>query len=218
MDDRERLEGLVKRRDGAIERNLRLSAHILKQGLADALARADELEALPVVAGRMVTGTLADLTRRAQRFLADEQDKPMPDNALIGVLCDTVRLVREHVDAQRCPPLEARAEKAEAEAKNTRTLYDALLDERARSFAMLATVVGKVGCTEYQAEVDLEIASRIEAIKADAARLRRDVHRFEHACVNACCEAGCTDAVDAILKAALRGTDSNGEPPADTGG
>jgi len=156
MDDRERLEGLVKRRDGAIERNLRLSAHILKQGLADALARADELE--------------------------------------------------------------ARAEKAEAEAKNTRTLYDALLDERARSFAMLAKVVGKVGCTEYQAEVDLEIASRIEAIKADAARLRRDVHRFEHACVNACCEAGCTDAVDAILKAALRGTDSNGEPPADTGG
>jgi len=113
MDDRERLEGLVKRRDGAIERNLRLSAHILKQGLADALARADELE--------------------------------------------------------------ARAEKAEAEAKNTRTLYDALLDERARSFAMLATVVGKVGCTEYQAEVDLEIASRIEAIKAEVERLKKQL-------------------------------------------
>ena len=80
-------------------------------------------------------------------------------------------MLRESIDIARRAL--ARAEKAEVEAKNTRTLYDALLDERARSFAMLAKVVGKVGCTEYQAEVDLEIASRIEAIKAEVESLRR---------------------------------------------
>ena len=37
-------------------------------------------------------------------------------------------------------------------------------DERAASFAMLSRAVGRVGLTEYQAEVDLEIESRIRAI------------------------------------------------------
>ena len=116
MDDRERLEQIVN--ESAEATRMGRLRHLVDKAediARRALDRVDELEALPSVAGRMVTGTLADLMRRAQRFLADEQDKPMPDNALIGVLCDTVRLVREHVDAQKRPPLEPRAEKAKAE-------------------------------------------------------------------------------------------------------
>jgi len=62
----------------------------------------DALRNLPAVGGSYVEGTLYDLAHRAQVHLGLEQAKPLPDNALIAVLCDTVRLVREwerHTDA-----------------------------------------------------------------------------------------------------------------------
>ena len=48
-----------------------------------------------------------------------------------------------------------------------------LQDERAASFKMLSEVVGGVACTEYQAEVDLEIAGRIKSIQAQLAEANK---------------------------------------------
>ena len=53
---------------------------------------------LPEVAGKHISGTLAFLERRARLEIGKEQAKIAPDNALIAVLCDTVRLVREQCD------------------------------------------------------------------------------------------------------------------------
>jgi hypothetical protein len=81
----------------------------LTSALAAALARVREVEEenarlrnLPAVGGSYVEGTLAGLAHRAQIHLGIEQEKALPDNALIAVLCDTVRMVREwerHTDA-----------------------------------------------------------------------------------------------------------------------
>ena len=49
---------------------------------------------LPRVAGRMECSN-ADFERRCLICIADEQDKIAPDNALITVLCDAVRLARK---------------------------------------------------------------------------------------------------------------------------
>lgn len=53
---------------------------------------------LPEVAGRL-DRSYADFERACLVLLADEQRKPNPDNALIAVLCDAVRLTREVVEA-----------------------------------------------------------------------------------------------------------------------
>ena len=53
---------------------------------------------LPAVGGRRVETSLADLEYRARIRLQAEQGKPLPDNALIALLCDTVRLCREYAD------------------------------------------------------------------------------------------------------------------------
>lgn len=50
---------------------------------------------LPSVAGRM-EGSNAEFERRCLIYLAEEQDKLIPDNALITLLCDGVRLAREY--------------------------------------------------------------------------------------------------------------------------
>jgi hypothetical protein len=55
----------------------------------------------PAVGGRRIERTIADLERAALVCLAEEQEKPNPDNALIAVLCDTVRLGREYADSMR---------------------------------------------------------------------------------------------------------------------
>ncbi len=39
--------------------------------------------------------SIADFVRACEVLIADEQDKPLPDNGLIAVLCDAVRLTRE---------------------------------------------------------------------------------------------------------------------------
>lgn len=54
---------------------------------------------LPEVAGRMLLVTHAEFEHRCKVLLAEEQEKPLPNNALVDTLCNAVRLSREHVDA-----------------------------------------------------------------------------------------------------------------------
>jgi len=50
---------------------------------------------LPAVAGRMQCSN-AEFERRCLISIADEQDKLMPDNSLVALLCDGVRMAREY--------------------------------------------------------------------------------------------------------------------------
>jgi len=50
------------------------------------------------VGGRMIECSLYDLKRRAKLYIGLEHQKINPDNALIAVLCDTIRLAREYED------------------------------------------------------------------------------------------------------------------------
>lgn len=52
-----------------------------------------DLDGLPSVAGDYA-GTLEDFERAARQCIADIQESFMPDNALVGVLCDAVRIAR----------------------------------------------------------------------------------------------------------------------------
>jgi hypothetical protein len=69
-------------------------------GRAKALARFDKPRA--AVGGEYTEGTIAELAQRCEVLIAEEQEKPLPDNALISVLCNTVRLTRE---CERFPPM-----------------------------------------------------------------------------------------------------------------
>lgn len=60
----------------------------------------DPMSDLPDAAGPM-TITLIEFERRARVLMADEQAKPSPDTRLIGLLCEAVRLKREHVETLR---------------------------------------------------------------------------------------------------------------------
>jgi len=53
---------------------------------------------LPEVIGRQCCRPLDELEKAALVLLGDEQCMPMPDSALIGLLCDTVRLCRQEQD------------------------------------------------------------------------------------------------------------------------
>lgn len=57
-----------------------------------------ERDEMPLVAGRMLSDSLENFERRARVYIGREQRKPLPDNGLIAVLCDAVRLSREHTD------------------------------------------------------------------------------------------------------------------------
>ncbi|MCK5605407.1 hypothetical protein KAR91_26180 [Candidatus Pacearchaeota archaeon] len=50
---------------------------------------------LPSVAGTMEK-SFREHERRLRIKLMEEQEKPLPDNSLISVLCDAVRAAREH--------------------------------------------------------------------------------------------------------------------------
>ena len=52
---------------------------------------------LPSVAGRLDI-SIAEFEKRCLVHIRDEQEKIMPDNALIDTLCNAVRLCREYVD------------------------------------------------------------------------------------------------------------------------
>jgi len=54
-----------------------------------------------IIGGRRIEGSLLNLKRAAKVCIANEQKKLSPDNALISVLCDTVRLVREQEDRMK---------------------------------------------------------------------------------------------------------------------
>jgi hypothetical protein len=58
---------------------------------------------LPEVAGDSLPTTLAQFELRAKHYLADEQEKISPDSALIGLLCDAVRLARENERMGKAP-------------------------------------------------------------------------------------------------------------------
>jgi len=53
---------------------------------------------LPEVAGRRIEGSIEQLEFRAKFYIGKELKKLEPDNALIAVLSDTVRLSREFSD------------------------------------------------------------------------------------------------------------------------
>jgi len=53
---------------------------------------------LPAVAGRKLTTSVRDFERSCRVYMSLEQRKPSPDTGLISVLCEAVRLGREHCD------------------------------------------------------------------------------------------------------------------------
>jgi hypothetical protein len=54
-----------------------------------------------LVAGRVCEIPLLMLAERCGHFIEEEQNKILPDNALIDVLCNVVRLAREVRDKER---------------------------------------------------------------------------------------------------------------------
>jgi len=60
---------------------------------------------LPTVAGRMECSN-AEFEHRCLAHLEEEQQKLLPDTALIALLCDAVRCVREYSEAMQGQPLE----------------------------------------------------------------------------------------------------------------
>ncbi len=53
---------------------------------------------LPTVAGRVIDCSLNTFKLRAKVFIKEEQNKLHPDNRLIVILCDAIRLAREYGD------------------------------------------------------------------------------------------------------------------------
>jgi len=53
---------------------------------------------LPEVAGRRMLMTHAQFERGCKLRLKEEQEKPSPDTHLVNLLCEAVRLSREHTD------------------------------------------------------------------------------------------------------------------------
>ena len=59
---------------------------------------------LPAVGGRTYDGTLNWFEHRCRVYIEAEQKKVAPDNGLIAVLCDAVRVAREYADNRRAEP------------------------------------------------------------------------------------------------------------------
>lgn len=64
-----------------------------------------KVSGLPEVAGEHCLRTMAEYERAAKYLLKEEQERPLPNNALIGFLCDTVRLARENERLGKAPIL-----------------------------------------------------------------------------------------------------------------
>lgn len=52
---------------------------------------------LPQVGGSIMEWSLEDFAHKCRFYLGEEQEKPSPDNGLVAVLCNAVRLAREQV-------------------------------------------------------------------------------------------------------------------------
>lgn len=61
--------------------------------------RATVPEGKATVGGEWMEQTIQTHMHRAEHYIAIEQAKILPDNALVAVLCDSVRLCREYVKA-----------------------------------------------------------------------------------------------------------------------
>lgn len=79
----------------------RISKHLVLEAL-DALLVSSPAAHVSV-AGRL-DRSLADFERACLVHLDEEQHRASPDNALIGLLCDAVRLARERVDLRLASP------------------------------------------------------------------------------------------------------------------
>jgi hypothetical protein len=94
-----KLEIAERERQNAFDAHAKLSALVdfpyVRQWTDLVRIIEEKLRKLPAVGGSHVEGTLNGLSHRAQVHLGMEQEKALPDNALIAVLCDTVRMVRE---------------------------------------------------------------------------------------------------------------------------
>lgn len=53
---------------------------------------------LPEVGGRRLDCSNSFFEQRCRVYLSQEQEKVAPDNGLIAILCDSVRLAREYAD------------------------------------------------------------------------------------------------------------------------
>lgn len=78
--------------------------------------------ALPLVGGRRLESTIAEFENRCLVAMYEEQIKPLPNNALIALYCEAVRLAREYVDAMKAPvsesaPIAVRGQLAEDMAR-----------------------------------------------------------------------------------------------------
>ena len=60
-------------------------------------------DARAVVAGEWMESTIAQHVQRAEHLLITEQEKPLPDNALIALLADSIRMARELVRVATLP-------------------------------------------------------------------------------------------------------------------
>jgi hypothetical protein len=85
-----------------------LVRELRKHLAAASLVSQEAAPRLPAVGGDRLERTLADFERACLVCLDDEQRRPNPDNALIAVLCDAVRLAREQTPplAQEAAPQE----------------------------------------------------------------------------------------------------------------
>lgn len=108
----------------------------------------------------------------------------------------------EQAEKDRAQAIEI-ANAAERRAQAAERSYNVIAQERAQSFEMLATAVGGVGCTPYQAEVDIEIVGRIRALKAHASRMEDAAFHFLTCAV--CRQTGPLCADGQLFEAAMRG-------------
>lgn len=123
---------------------------------------------LPTVAGRSMDRTIADFERSCCVLLGEEQRKPNPDNALIGVLCDAVRLGREYSDSRlRMPGKDAES-----------SHYFETLDEADQHFALYDDAIRR-GTKLWRAERPEDRAMRLPDTAKLVAWLIALVHRAE---------------------------------------
>lgn len=92
---------------------------------------------LPAVGGRRIDCSNATFERRALIALANEQAKLSPDNALVALYCDAVRLTREYSDAMNaslapCPIKDEGEETARLDWLERRAARGGWTDEERR--------------------------------------------------------------------------------------
>lgn len=133
------------------------------------------------VAGDVMDRSLADFERACAVHIDDEQQKPAPDNALIGLLCDAVRLSMEY--AARRDELHAQLNRAYSEkghvfeqltaATAKLTAAEGLASQREQEWRAIAAHLLPVATyAEPLAETAARIVGKLAAAEATIARIR----------------------------------------------